>query len=207
MIKNIIFDLDGTIIDDLDEMLSIFKTISHKYTSITNVDKYCSEYRKRGTGWLLNQLSIPKNRHAELIDELLSKLNKSIQRIRIHTGLKDTLLILKKQGYVLGLLTTNNQKNIKSFLKKQDLFVFDFIYPDSTILFKDKFLIKAITEQGFNKSETAYVGDEDRGVEAAKKAGIKSIAVTWGFNSKKLLQKSNPDYLTDKPTELLDVVN
>lgn len=54
--------------------------------------------------------------------------------------------------------------------------------------------------------EVIYVGDETRDVEAAKKVGVKVIAVTWGINSEKILRKQNPDYLIVKPKELIEVL-
>ena len=50
------------------------------------------------------------------------------------------------------------------------------------------------------------MGDETRDVEAAKKANIKVVAVTWGFNSPEALAKENPDFLINHPSELLEVI-
>ncbi len=51
-------------------------------------------------------------------------------------------------------------------------------------------------------NEVIYVGDEDRDIIASKKVKIKTIAVTWGFNSKNKLIKENPDYLVDSPIQI-----
>jgi phosphoglycolate phosphatase-like HAD superfamily hydrolase len=50
------------------------------------------------------------------------------------------------------------------------------------------------------------VGDETRDIEAAKKSHIKVIAVSWGFNSRQVLEKYSPDFLIDYPGELIDVI-
>ncbi|HLB58081.1 MAG TPA: HAD hydrolase-like protein, partial [Gammaproteobacteria bacterium] len=54
--------------------------------------------------------------------------------------------------------------------------------------------------------ETFYIGDETRDIQAAKKNHIYSIAVTWGFNNKKVLAAEKPDFLIDNPKELLAVL-
>ena len=51
-------------------------------------------------------------------------------------------------------------------------------------------------------SEMIYIGDETRDIQAAKKAGIRSAAVTWGYNSRKALEAQSPDYLIHSPQEL-----
>jgi phosphoglycolate phosphatase len=58
------------------------------------------------------------------------------------------------------------------------------------------------------KPETViYVGDETRDIEAAKKANVQVIAVSWGFNSPEALARENPNFLIDHPWELLEVIN
>jgi phosphoglycolate phosphatase len=54
--------------------------------------------------------------------------------------------------------------------------------------------------------EIVYVGDETRDIESAKKIKIKVIAVSWGFNSWEVLAKYKPEFLIDKPTELIEVM-
>ena len=54
--------------------------------------------------------------------------------------------------------------------------------------------------------EVIYVGDETRDIEASKTIPIKVIAVSWGFNSAEALAKQNPDFLIQKPSELLKVM-
>ena len=50
------------------------------------------------------------------------------------------------------------------------------------------------------------IGDEVRDVDAAHKAGIDSMAVSWGFNSIELLESSAPTHLVHSPEELIGQV-
>ena len=67
---------------------------------------------------------------------------------------------------------------------------------------KDQKIKKAIKQYQFSTSDTTYIGDESRDVKAAKKAGVKSIAVAWGFEGRKLLEMARPDKIIDKPSQL-----
>ena len=51
--------------------------------------------------------------------------------------------------------------------------------------------------------QVIYVGDEVRDIEAGRKAGIEVAAVTWGLNSRSLLQRYRPTLLVEEPKELL----
>ena len=56
------------------------------------------------------------------------------------------------------------------------------------------------------KDEVVYVGDEVRDIKAAKRAGMKIIAASWGYNEREALEKYKPDLIVDRPVELIEVV-
>ena len=58
-----------------------------------------------------------------------------------------------------------------------------------------------------SKREVIYIGDERRDIKASHKADIPIIAVTWGYNNKKMLAENNPDYLVSQPKEIISIVN
>ena len=47
-----------------------------------------------------------------------------------------------------------------------------------------------------------YVGDMTHDIEAGKEAGVKTVALTWGYQSKEILEKHNPDYIIANISEL-----
>jgi CRISPR-associated protein Cas8b1/Cst1 subtype I-B len=81
-----------------------------------------------------------------------------------------------------------------------NLYIFDF---DGTIA---DIIKKVIKKDNTKYEKIFYVGDETRDIEAAKKAGIQSIAVSWGYLSREILEKYKPDYIIDNPKELLDII-
>ena len=54
--------------------------------------------------------------------------------------------------------------------------------------------------------EIIYIGDTGGDIIESRKAGVKNIGVSWGFNSYKVLKKHRPDYLIRKPEELLKIL-
>jgi phosphoglycolate phosphatase len=134
------------------------------------------------------------------------EMNKEIVNLKTIVNLKDTLEQLKENGCILGILTTNSRENVIKFLKKNDLELFDFVYSGRAVFGKSRLLKKLMKEKTIPHPDPIYVGDEIRDVEAAKKAGIKVISVSWGYNTKTALLKYHPDHIVEKPEDLKDII-
>jgi phosphoglycolate phosphatase len=117
-------------------------------------------------------------------------------------GVPDAIQQLKREGYTLGVLTSNAEENVRQFLASHKMDVFDFIYSESSILGKKKLLQRMLREKHLDRGHVIYVGDEIRDIDAAKKAGIRVIAVTWGFNTEEALRENSPDYIAKHPQDL-----
>ena len=59
---------------------------------------------------------------------------------------------------------------------------------------------------GATKEECLYIGDSEVDMETAKRAGLVSVGVSWGFRGRDILQNAGADYIIDKPCELLKLV-
>ncbi|EKD22896.1 MAG: hypothetical protein ACD_83C00203G0001, partial [uncultured bacterium] len=67
---------------------------------------------------------------------------------------------------------------------------------------KDLALKQVVNEFNLDPQNTFYIGDTAGDIESGKSAGIKTIGITWGFNSKSTIQKANPDYIINDIIEL-----
>jgi phosphoglycolate phosphatase len=206
MKKILVFDFDGTIADSFPEFTKIVNKLAEKYSfkKVTNED--IPRLRDYDTLRLLQELKIPLWKVPFITKDGRSELQKIIERVQPITGIKEQLKKLHKTGCILGILTSNSERNVIKFLEKNDMQVFDFIYTGSSLFGKDKIIKSMLREKRFEPGDVLYVGDETRDIESAKKAKIKVVAVTWGFTSRKGLEKYKPDFLIDQPEELLKVV-
>jgi phosphoglycolate phosphatase-like HAD superfamily hydrolase len=59
---------------------------------------------------------------------------------------------------------------------------------------------------GFEANQTFMIGDALSDVKAGKKAGVITVAVTWGFQPREKLAEGNPDYIVDKPAEIPGII-
>jgi len=204
MNRTIIFDFDGTIANTLDSVVKIVNEHSEHfgYKKVTKQDiPYLQGKKPRE---ILSYLGISIIKLPFWIQKIHSEMNKEISNL---ASTVDILPVLSKlnEKYRLGILTSNTQENVREFLVKNNINLFDFIHTGKSVFGKSHIINKIIKQQKINKNEIIYVCDEIRDIEAAKKSGIKVAAVTWGYNSKEALQKENPDFLIDTPEELKNI--
>ena len=70
---------------------------------------------------------------------------------------------------------------------------------------KKRILRKILKAYKIDKSQAFYIGDETRDIDAAKGSDINSVAVTWGFNSATVLARHQPQFIVQKPEDLLTI--
>jgi phosphoglycolate phosphatase len=205
MIKNIIFDFDGTIANTKEKIIEIVNDLGPNYGYSKLSKQEIDFFQSKGARWLINNLKIPKIKIPFLMNNIRSKLSVITKDLKPITGIPEALKRLKNNKLKLGILTTNAEDNVRKFLKNNKIEYFDFIYHGASLFGKDIMLKKMLNEQFINKEESIYIGDEDRDILAAKKAGLKSVGVCWGFNSKELLTSTKPDYVIENPAELIAI--
>ena len=142
-----------------------------------------------------------------LVRRVRTELSKEIAQLSPILNISPVLLELKSRGYTLGIVTSNIKENVEIFLLNNQLrSLFSYVYASTSIFGKHRVINQAIRNNQLNKSDVIYVGDETRDIRSARRSNIGIAAVSWGFNSAEILQAYQPDYLVDKPCELLEAI-
>lgn len=204
--KIIIFDFDGTIADTFYSLINIANELAEDYGYKKIEKREIKSMKNKNIKHILRERGISIFKIPFFIKKGNEKLDKNIKNVNIFPGIKKILVKLKKQKYKIGIITSNSKNNIKKFLKKYKIDFFDFIYSGISIFGKDQKIKKLLKKYKLKPEQVIYVGDEIRDIEAAKKSKIKIISVTWGFNSKNILKKQNPDFLVNKPQEIIKII-
>ncbi|MEG3843724.1 HAD-IA family hydrolase [Microcoleus sp. herbarium14] len=206
MTKVIIFDFDGTLADTIDILLSITNRLSAEFGFKSATKEELAQLSNLTSWQILKYSGISLFKFPLLIRKLKAELRSEIPNIQLFSGIKEVLLELKKLGFQLGIITSNSTENVGNLLKKNGLEdTFTFIYSGSTFG-KHKVINRWLKTEHINAETVVYVGDEIRDIDAAKKTGIKVIAVGWGFNSPAALAAQNPDFLIGRPQELIEIM-
>jgi phosphoglycolate phosphatase-like HAD superfamily hydrolase len=204
--KLVIFDFDGTIADSLEMTIETFNKLSEGYGFKKVNPAEIASFRKFTPSQILEKFKISKWKLPVLLKKGKDLFNSKIPFIKPFPGMKEILEKLRTENYTVGILSSNSKENIELFLKNNNIDSFSFIHCESNLFGKSKAIRKVLVEQRVEKEEAIYIGDEVRDIEACKKCGIECIAVTWGFNDREILEKYNPDYLIDKPEQLLNIL-
>ncbi len=209
MIKAVIFDLDGTLLDPKE---FIFQAYEHTFA--THGLKVVGREQLRphiGRGLkIIYREFVPDFDYDSLITTHANFQARSLHLIKIFPKVLETVKKLKDKGLKLAIVTSR-MKNTETSLKVAGLDpkLFDAIItaddiqnlkpnPEGTLLALKKLKVKA--------SEAILVGDAIVDIEMGKNAGVKTVAITWGFGGEDI-SISKPDYLIKKIEELEKIIS
>ena len=204
--KVVIFDFDGTIANTLDSIIAIMNKLSDEFGFQKIREDDVQYLRGKRPREILKHLGISLFKLPFVIRKARREINSNISQLSPTVDLLPTLKSLKEHGCQIGIVTTNLEENVQNFLHANNMDQFDFFYTAKKVFGKDKTISKILKDMKLSKSDVYFVGDEVRDIEAGKKAGIKTIAVSWGYNTKDALAKEQPDYIIDTPLDLKTIV-
>ncbi len=207
MIKYIVFDFDGTLVDSKSVFISVFNQLAVKYKlkrmEVDNIDYL----RQLSIKERCQYLGLPLYRLPFLSTEFLSLYKNSMKEVLLIEGIKNLLEELSQQGYALAIISSNSENNIRSFLQANHIHGIKLIYSARNIFGKDKVIKRFLKTYHLSNQEVIYVGDEARDIVACQKNGIKVIWVNWGYDIPEVASKEKPDFVANSPAEILEILN
>ncbi len=203
--KTLVFDFDGTIADTLPHILSISNRLSEDFGYRYVADHEIEMLRGVRSREALKILKIPLLRVPAIAIRMKAELKKEMHLIQPISSIKEVLEELKTM-YQLGIVTSNSQSNVERFLEANGMAFFEFVYSSPSLFGKSRVLKRLLKRQQLQQQEMAYIGDETRDIDAAKKTGIDMIAVSWGANTAEALARLHPLHLIHHPDGLLTLL-
>jgi len=206
VIKNVIFDFDGTLVDSSYAIEKLFQYFKQKYKR-NDMDK--EQFRKINTLPLkqkIKKMGVPLYKIPAISLEAKRVYSFYIGKIKIIEGIPDLLLKLVQLGLEMSILSSNSVRNINHFLKINKINCFSDIYSAPNMLKKNEDIIKLLKKKKLAKENILYIGDELHDVVACKMIQIKVAAVTWGLDSIDSLKDGKPDLICQTPMEIYDYI-
>lgn len=209
MIKTVIFDLDGTL---LNTLLDLKESTNYALRQFGYPERTLEEIRYfvgNGVRKLIER-AVPEN--CENVEECLDVFKKHYEKNMYNNTVSynyiETMLkTLKSEGIKLGVVSNKFDLAVKELCKKYyDGLVDIAIGQGGDVLPKPSpfGVFKAMKELGADKASTIYVGDSEVDVQTAQNANIPCIGVTWGFRGRAYLDGA--DYIIDDPCEIINIV-
>lgn len=200
----IIFDMDGTLANSFDYVVD-FLVKEKRIKDFNSAQK--DELRDLSMVAMAKKLGFHWWDGPRLIIKGRRRMNASINDLGAFKGMHEIVRKVHEEGHELFILSSNSVKNIQQFIKKEGLEEYFLeIYGGVGLFSKSSSLKRLINDQNIEITNSVYVGDELRDVEAAQSIGMRIIAVTWGFASKNELESANPTGLADTTQELMQIL-
>ena len=205
MLKNIIFDFDGVIINSHDVQI---KALKESYREVCgNGTPPFDEFFKHCGDSLANIFSI-LGLPLDMIPIYQRISRENINNVKIFDGIIDMLEILKQNGYKCALCTGKDRFRTFELLMHLNLkSYFDIVVCSDDVRYPKPHpasLWYIMRELGGEKTESIMIGDGINDIRCAKNAGIKSIAVTWGNVNRELFLENPPEWFVDTVEQLLE---
>lgn len=200
-IKNIVFDLDGTLADTAADIIS---SLSESYKSIPEYKNIYIDKTFIGPPLLEMLENITpqiKELEKKIVIEQYRKIydNNSFKKTKLYHGVRLLLKILLKKGFNLYLVTNKPIRPTMKIIKVLKIDYFKNIVTPDIIkgekLDKFQMLKHLITTNKLDRKLTLYVGDSPGDIISSKKNKIKSVGVLNGYSSRKEIIMSKPNYI------------
>jgi phosphoglycolate phosphatase len=207
MTKTIVFDFDGTLADSMGLLVEITNELAAEFGYRTVTAKQIAELQKLSSREILKVSGITIWQVPWILRKFKIAFREKSSKVKLFPEILQMLHSLKISGYKLGIVSSNSVENIGIVLKQHQAdHLFSFI-SSASIFGKGQAIKSCLRANYVNRDEAMYVGDEIRDIDAARYCQVPSIAVTWGFNHPDTLSGHQPDYVVDKPAELLKLLD
>lgn len=211
MEKNtIIFDLDGTLLNTLDDLAdSVNYVLEKHHFPLHSTDKI---RQMVGNGIaLLIERALPDGRSNPLFDTCLAEFQEYYkahmqEKTAPFAGITDLLSALREQGYLLAVVSNKFDAAVKALCRDYFGDLIDVAIGETATVARKPApdtVFTAMQQLNVTPECCIYVGDSDVDIETAKNAGIPCISVTWGFRDEAFLRAHGASCIVDDPGQIL----
>ena len=214
----IIFDLDGTLINTIDDL---GQACNHALSACGYPTHKIEDYPRlvgNGINKLIERALPESDRNEETVMQLRAFFvpyydEHNCDLTHPYDGIAALLETLKQQGHTLAVASNKYQTATEKIVAKLFPGIFDVVLgerenvarkPDPQIVWD---IVEAIGRKGEEAIEDAlYIGDSLVDAETAKAAKLPFVACTWGFCTREQLMTAQAHYMADHPKEILTII-
>ncbi len=215
MIKNVIFDLDGTLLYTLEDLTDSINFSLKKYNY---PQKTIDQIRNAvGNGvYKLCERVVPEGKNNPLYNEILETFkqnysNNMFNKTSPYEGIIPLLHDLKSNNYKIAVVSNKFDSAVRDLCTKYFNGLIDFAAGENEQFgIKKKpapdTVLSVMKEFGATVDDTVYVGDSEVDIQTAQNAKIPCISVTWGFKNYDFLLQNGAKIIVHAPYEIFDTI-
>ncbi len=211
MKKAVIFDLDGTLLNTLDDLADSTNYALSRFGYPTRTIEEVRQFVGNGVAKLIER-AIPEGKNNPNFEKCLAIFKENYaqnmyNKTAPYNGIIEMLSNLKSKGIKIAVVSNKFDLAVKELCKKYFEGFIDFAAgeneaqgirkkpaPDTVISVLNKF--------NFAPEDAVYVGDSDVDIMTAKNSKMPCISVTWGFRDEKFLLENGATILINAPSEI-----
>jgi phosphoglycolate phosphatase len=216
----IIFDLDGTLINTIDDL---GQACNHALAACAFPTHKIEDYPRlvgNGINKLIERALPEEHRNEQTLLQVREYFvpfydEHNCDLTRPYEGIPQLLQALKEQGHQLAVASNKYQAATEKIVALLFPGIFDMVLgereniarkPDPQIVYD---IFEGLEYRAYDvecKGEVLYIGDSLVDAETAKAAGVPFVACTWGFCTLEQLQSAAPDHMVTHPMEIIPIL-
>lgn len=207
----VIFDMDGTVLDTLADLHAAVNAMrAHEGLPGLSLD-YIRASVGNGVAVLMEKTlprDYPRRQEAETFYRAYYESHCLIQTAP-YPGILALMEALGQRGVAMAVVSNKQDAAVQSL---RDHFFgprLDFALGTTDALPRKphpEMVWACVEALGAKREECLFVGDSEVDIATARNAGLDVAAVSWGFRDRTLLEELKPDYLADRPEEVLQII-
>ncbi len=211
MKKAVIFDLDGTLLNTLDDLADSTNYALSKFGYPTRTIEEVRQFVGNGVAKLIER-AIPEGKNNPNFEKCLAIFKENYaqnmyNKTAPYNGIIEMLSYLKSKGIKIAVVSNKFDLAVKELCKKYFEGFIDFAAGENEAQgIKKKpapdTVISVLKEFNFASEDAVYVGDSDVDIMTAKNSKMPCISVTWGFRDEKFLLENGATILINAPSEI-----
>ena len=210
----IIFDMDGTILNTLEDLKNSLNYVLQQAGYQTRTLEEVRTFVGNGIRKTIER-ALPSDIEEEKVDELFSLFMDyyaihNTDNTKPYNGVIELLKELKHLGYKTAVVSNKQDSAVKSLCKKFFTGLFDVEIGEKENIAKkpepDE-VNEVLKILNIDRTKSIYIGDSEVDIQTAKNSKMKSIIVDWGFRDRKFLYEHGVEVIVSNPSEILNIIN
>lgn len=214
MFKTVIFDLDGTLLDTIEDLARCGIIVCQNHGWKTHSVSEYKYFVGNGIPKLVERFSPPDQRSPQILEKTLKEYTELYDKHKEdstapYEGIDELLNELISHDITIGILSNKDDVLAKSVIQHY--------FPNLNCKVQGrshdvppkpdpKGLFKIMEQLNAQKDSTLFVGDSNVDIRTAKNGLLPSCGVLWGFRTKEELSNEGADFIAEDPKELLDII-
>lgn len=212
-IKAVVFDLDGTLLDTLDDLANATNW-ALRWNGLP--ERTLDEVRQfvgNGVQRLIRR-AVPEGTSEEVFAKTFSDFKDYYvvhcqEKTRLYDGVPEMLKALRSQGYRLAIVSNKLQAGVDELYEryfKDTVEVAVGECPEVNRKPAPDMVVAALAALGVTADEAVYVGDSDVDLQTARNSGLPCISVLWGFRDRPFLEAHGATCFAEKPCDVMKFI-